>query len=128
LPDQLKKFLSPNRSAALGYEDLEDVVLGPRKWNYAAAARHCPMLGVYFDIPDLDGSSLHNPVTPYERPHTSEELSKVERLGEVIVGATFEAGDAVFDQVTRGHHEDRSLLAISPEGTADVPTGYARQH
>ena len=36
-----------------------------------------------------------------------DELLQVERLDQVVVGARFQAGDAVGDGVARGQHQDR---------------------
>ena len=83
--------------------------------------------------PDLVGLEIENEVghlqpvgmavlllPPHERPQPGEELFEGERLGQVIVGASVEAGDAVMDLTARGEHDDRRLNAVLAEPAADL--------
>ena len=57
-------------------------------------------------------------VTPSElRTDASEELSIVERLGDVVVGPQLEPGDHVVAVVLRSHHDDRHVAEATQLAT-----------
>jgi hypothetical protein len=57
-----------------------------------------------------------------------QQLAEVERLGEVVVGAGVEAGDAVLDGVAGGQHQDRRQHPGGTEPVAGLEAVDARQH
>jgi len=58
-----------------------------------------------------------------ERSDTEHQLSQLERLGEVVVGADPEAGGLVVEPVGRGEHEDRHAAAGGDDAPGDLVTG-----
>ena len=66
-----------------------------------------------------------------------QQLARLERLGDVVVGAEFEADDAVDRLAGRGHHDDADLAAALAQparqreavlaGQADVEQDQLRQ-
>ena len=61
-----------------------------------------------------------------ERSETEHELSELERLGEVVVGAEPEPGGLVVEPVGRGEHEDRHAAAGGDDAFGDLVAGWAR--
>jgi len=59
-----------------------------------------------------------------------DELSRAERLGNVIVGAHFEADDAVGFVAARGEHQDGQAIQrfVLADFAADVQAGHFREH
>jgi len=60
-----------------------------------------------------------------ERPEPEHELSKFERLREVVVGAEPEAAGLVVETVGSGQHEDRHAAAGGDDAFGDLVTGRA---
>ena len=57
-----------------------------------------------------------------------DELARVERLRQVVVGAHLEPDDAVDVLALRGQHDDRDVLARAAHPAADRQAVLARQH
>src|ERR1700722_12621679 len=58
---------------------------------------------------------------PQDTAHPGQELSGVERLGDVIVGADFQPDDAIYGFAAGGHHDDGNVAArarIATQGQA----------
>ena len=60
---------------------------------------------------------------PVECSETEHELSELERLGEVVVGAEFEPGGLVVEPVGRGEHEDGHAAAGGDDAFGDLVAG-----
>ena len=58
-----------------------------------------------------------------ERSETEHELSELERLGEVVVGAELEPGGLVVEPVGGGEHEDRHAAAGGDDALGDLVAG-----
>ena len=65
-----------------------------------------------------------------EAAHAGEQREIVDRLGQEIVGAGIEPGDAVARLVERGDHDDRDMgdLGIGLDAAADFETVHAGHH
>src|SRR5216684_6741078 len=63
-----------------------------------------------------------------QRTKTRKQLAEFEWLGEVIVRAVIEAGDAVLDGIARGQHQNGHALARFSELAANFKTVAARNH
>ena len=76
------------------------------------------------------GLQLRSPRPPQQRARAGHQLANAERLGEVIVGAAFEAEHLVALFATRRQHQDRHILvrALAPHRAADRNAIDARQH
>jgi len=64
---------------------------------------------------------------PQDRPHARQQLARVERLGEVVVGAELEAAHAIDVVAARGQDQHRTL-AVAPQLDQHVEAGLQRQH
>src|SRR4051794_19424770 len=58
-----------------------------------------------------------------ERSETEHELSELERLGEVVVGAELEPRGLVVETVGSGEHKDRHAAAGGDDAFGDLVTG-----
>ena len=58
-----------------------------------------------------------------ERPEAEHELSELERLGEVVVGAELEPGRLVVEPVGGGEHEDRHAASGGDDAPGDLVAG-----
>ena len=58
-----------------------------------------------------------------ERSEPEHELSELERLREVVVGAELEPGGLVVEPVGRGEHEDRHAAAGGDDAFGDLVAG-----
>ena len=64
------------------------------------------------------------------RVDARQQLARRERLGDVVVGAAFEAGDLVALLGARGEHDDRQLarLAVALQRAGELQAAHVRQH
>ena len=65
---------------------------------------------------------------PQHRLDARDELARIERLREVVVGADFEPDDAVDVVAFRGEHDDRHVFVAAAQPPADRKPVLARQH
>ena len=57
-----------------------------------------------------------------------QQLVEVEGLGEIVVGADFQALDLVLERVHGGQHQDRGVVAFMPQPLAHVIAVHVWQH
>ncbi len=57
-----------------------------------------------------------------------DQLARIERLGQVVVGAHLEADDAIDVLALGGQHDDRHRLARAAQAPADREAVFAGQH
>jgi hypothetical protein len=57
-----------------------------------------------------------------------QQLARIERLADVVVGAGLQADDAVHRLVTRGQQDDGNVLALLAQAAAGVCAVAAGQH
>ena len=62
-----------------------------------------------------------------DRPHAREQLAKLERLDEIIVGTEIEPRHAIVESVTRGEHEHRRAIALLSRSPQHFQSRAARQ-
>ena len=60
--------------------------------------------------------------------HAGEQFHESERLGEVIVGAGFEAFDAIVHLAARAENQDRRAGAAAADPLEDFEAVHIRQH
>jgi len=63
-----------------------------------------------------------------DRLHARDQLARVERLRQVVVGADLEAGDPVVNRVTRGEHQDWRGDFARPQLATEIETISAGEH
>ena len=57
-----------------------------------------------------------------------DEFVRFERLGEIVVGAGLEAGDAVFGRAAGGEEKDWQVGALGAQGVRERETGFSGHH
>ena len=67
-------------------------------------------------------------LAPKHRVDPGQQLARIERLGNVVVGAHFETDDAVDVIALGGEHDDRRGVAGTPQAAHDRQAVLARQH
>ena len=58
--------------------------------------------------------------SPKDRAHARDQFFLDERFDEIIVGSAVESGDAIFNGVARGEHQDRRLHAFGARVARDA--------
>jgi hypothetical protein len=96
--------------AAVQHEVFDQRELHGGQWQGFAVAAHFARAQVDLQIAELDRRARLVRAPAHERAHAREELFELERLGEVVVGASVEQIDLVRERVERGQHEDGSGL------------------
>ena len=66
------------------------------------------------------------PQAAHHAAHPRQQLARLERLGQVVVGTGAEAGDAAFDRSGRGQHDDADRAAAAPQALDDGEPILAR--
>ena len=62
-----------------------------------------------------------------DRPQPRQQLARLERLGQIVVGAEFEPDDAVHGVAARGQHQDRRRRPRA-DAAADLEPVHVGQH
>ena len=62
------------------------------------------------------------------RAQAQDEFVGLERLGEVVVGAGLEAGDAIFGRAPGGEQQDRHVGALGAQRAGEGEAGLAGHH
>ena len=57
----------------------------------------------------------------------SDKFARLERLGEIIVGAHFQALDAALGRIARRQHQDR-YVGVAADRLGEIETGLTRHH
>jgi hypothetical protein len=107
-------------------EVFEQRVLAAGERHFRSAGPHALSRDVDRDVPHFETlRRKRTPVASGQSTDAREELTEVERLGKVVVGAGIQALDARFDGVTRREHEHRDvqpgLADLAAEGQAVLP-------
>jgi hypothetical protein len=68
------------------------------------------------------------PATAEDGADAGYQLTRVERLRQIVVGADFQADDPVDLLLQRGQQDDRHVLALAAQVAADLQAGAVRQH
>jgi hypothetical protein len=72
--------------------------------------------------------SRHFARAAQHRRDPQHQLSRTERLGDVVVGAQLEAEHAILLLAQRGEHHDGQVGRLSAESSADLQTTEAGEH
>ena len=116
-PDALEDLRAREHLARVLHEQGEQVELGAREVDPAAAAAHLVGDRVEHEVAEPQRRAVLAGRAAQQRPQPRLELLERERLDEVVVGARVQAGDAVVDRVARGEHQHRRAVA----GVAQPP-------
>ena len=127
-PGGLHDLPASHRIARPGREARQDAELGRCEVRRLAAARRGVGPRVEAQLPDLGGEVA--PCTLHQRVEAGDELREGERLGQVVVAAGGEAGEAVGQRVTGRQEDDgrRSRPAhVAPEPDHGRPRRAGRR-
>ena len=123
VPCPLQELFGTDDTAFGADEHLEHRELLPGECDVVAVAVDLAAERIETQTCDL---SHRRPVvgTPaVERSEPEHELSELERLREVIVGAESEPGGLVVEPVGRSEHEDRHAAAGGDDASGDLVAG-----
>ena len=102
------------------------------RWTTPSGPLSSARVDVEFEGAEADGAGgLRRACRGAAAEHGAEaedEFVGLEGLGEVIVGAGFEAGDAVLGGAAGGEQEDRHVGALGAEGAGEGEAGFAGHH
>src|SRR5688572_20210347 len=116
---ELHQLVARERRARMLHEHLEQREFTRSELDVLAVADEAARSEVEPEVPELDDLLLHTRRSrrlalrraPQYRLDASDELARVEGLRQVIVGADFEADDAIDVVALGGEHDDRHFLA-----------------
>ena len=126
-PDARKQHLF-GKIVALGLEqEAHDVkLLGGQAHALRAADEHT---GGEIECGIAETKLVHLiALPPEEGIDAGQQLARVERLRQVIVGAGVQALDPVFQLALGGQHQDRRRAALGPDLAGEVVTVELRHH
>ena len=128
-PDQVQQPVRGHGDADVLSQRHEQVeLLGAQRHGRAGDARLAPK-HVDAQIADLDhlGRPLARLAAAQDRLDPRHKLPRVERLGQVVVGADLEADDLVHVVAAGREHDDRDV-AFAPQRAADLHAVDLGQH
>ena len=67
-------------------------------------------------------------MAPEHGPHARDQLARIKRFAEIVVGADLKADDAVDVLFERGEEDDRHVGALCPQVAAKIEPGAVWQH
>ena len=98
------------------------------QFDRSAGATHPLCIQIHLEIRHTKRFRQWRSAPARQRSHARQQLAEGKRLGEVVVGADFEARDPVVDRITRGEHENRCRDLARPELAAKIESTPSRQH
>src|SRR5581483_9217803 len=115
-PHTLEQLVAREHEAAVVEQLPEEVELLRRELDLLVGDVHLAPAGVDVEVAVLDRLALAvAPLrrrTAQHRPDARDELPRVERLRQVVVGADLETDDLVDVLVARGQHQDRHVRVL----------------
>ena len=130
-PDLLDHLGPRDHPSRRGREQRQEVELGGGKGDRLAVAQHLVAAHVHDQSGELEASrsdlGLGRPLTAELGVDPRRELSDLEGLDDVVVGADLQPDHDVHGVGAGGDHHDRDLDTGGPEAPADVEPGEARQ-
>jgi hypothetical protein len=123
--------LVPRHDVACGpHQHLENVELDGRHLHQVPILGHHARGRIQPDAANLNGRkriARLAPRAPQNRLHSGQQFHRLERLGEVIVGACIETADAAFALRARGQQEHRRI-ALRPQPLQYFEPIQSRHH
>src|SRR5439155_3016517 len=122
IPCSRQEFFGADDTAFGSDEDFEHGELLPGQRDVAAVAEDLPAERIQPETRDLSYGWPVVGAPAVERSETEHELSELERLREVVVGAELEPGGLVVETVGSGEHEDRHAAARGDDAIGNPVT------
>ena len=129
-PDALEQHIARQCHAAVSHQAGEQVELFLRQCDLTPIAPDAPRAGVDPHIAGIEHLAVHQCLTigaAQDGADARQQLAQAEWLGDVIVGAEFEAGDAVDLVLAGGEHQDRRITLLAQDA-ADRESVQPWQH
>src|SRR3954452_5519219 len=126
IPCSRQELFGADDTAFGSDEDFEHCELLPGQCDVAAVAVHLASERIEPDTCDLSHRRPVVGTAAVECPETEHELSELERLREVVVGAELEPRGLVVETVGGGEHEDRHAAAGGDDAPGDLVPGRSR--
>ena len=123
IPRSRQELFGADDTAFGSDEDFEHCELLPGQRDVAAVAVDLSAERIQPQTCDLSHGRPVVGAPAVERSETEHELSELERLREVVVGAELEPGGLVVEPVGSGEHEDRHAAAGGDDAFGDLVTG-----
>ena len=122
VPRSRQELFGADDTAFGSDEDFEHRELLPGQRDVAAVAVDLAAERIQPQACDLSHGWPVVGAPAVERSETEHELSELERLREVVVGAELEPGGLVVETVGSGEHQDRHAAAGGDDALADLVT------
>ena len=123
VPRPCQQLFGADDTALGGDEDFEHCELLPGQRDVAAVAVDLAPERIQPQARDLSHGRPVVGAPAVERSEAEDELSELERLREVVVGAELEPGGLVVETVGSGEHEDRHAAAGGDDAFGDLVAG-----
>src|SRR5919106_2000817 len=129
-PNTRQQFGVEHDLAGVGGEALKQQPLSAREADRLAGFEDEPSFQIDFDVTGADNAAdvIRGPrLASQHGPHASAQLFRVERLGQVVVGAQFEAADYVIVMVLAGQKDDGDIGALA-QAAHNFEAVHVRHH
>src|SRR5262245_19228019 len=117
-------------SAGRAHQKLEDCKFLGRELDGVATAPHLQQLAIEDEVGNLQNVGVGREfVRPaHQSLDAGKQLVEIERLGEIVVGAQFQALDLVFQGVHGGQHQNRRVIALETQTLTHVVAVHVGEH
>lgn len=129
---QRQQAFARERLAGIAYQRFEQVDFAAGQLDRRVIAQQLPRGRIEYEGPEADrgvlGQGRGAALAPQHGFDARQQLARVEGLAEVVVGAGFQADDAVHGFVARRQQDDGDVFALVAQAAAGVGAVAARQH
>src|SRR5579872_3722987 len=130
-PDGVEKVITREDASLVAGEEVEQAELGGGSGNHAAADGEGHRRGIDFNVADFHGTRWKRAFEAAQDGfYAGDKFTRAERLGDVVVGAEFEAEDAVRLAAFGGEENYRhgGEAGSLTDGAADLEAIFAGNH
>ena len=130
-PDPVEQLAAAEHPLRMGHEEMQQPVLGGPQGDFAVAGAD-PVAGVVefqtLHLHHVGGARGRG--AAQHRLDAREQLARRKWLGDVVIGAAFEAADLVLLLGSGGEHDDRDLLGVlgALQRPRELQAAHVRQH
>src|SRR6476620_9651293 len=132
VPDAVEDLRLGQHPLGVAHEVAQQLELGGRQLDRRTAAGDLVAVLVEGEVADDDDRVLvlrgDDGGAAHERAKPGDDLLEAERLGDVVVAARGQPGDAVLDGVARREEEDRDALVVLAHPAEHLHTVHVRKH